>query len=222
MTMNAIKSYILTHDLKPGAPLPTEAVLCADLGVSRSSVREALRKLEALDIVSSHQGRGSFVGEMSMQPLVETLLLRSALESDGAKSLSEVVAIRRALDRGISVELVSAMKGSENPDLWTLVDRMRTKATEGRIYYEEDIAFHSGLLEYLDNDLIQQLVSAMWLIHQSVTPQLKSAGSAAMLATAQAHGDILAACEAGDIDAYRAAVDLHYAPLAALIERSDD
>ena len=38
-TINAIKDYILQAHLKPGDPLPTEARLCADLGVSRSSVR---------------------------------------------------------------------------------------------------------------------------------------------------------------------------------------
>ena len=37
--MDAIKSYILRHGLRPGDRLPTESALCADLGVSRSSVR---------------------------------------------------------------------------------------------------------------------------------------------------------------------------------------
>ncbi|PTK34592.1 FadR family transcriptional regulator, partial [Staphylococcus hominis] len=78
--MDAIKAYILKHQLTTGDPLPTEAKLCADLGVSRSSVREALRKLEALDIISVRQGRGSVVGQMSMQPLVETLVLKNALD----------------------------------------------------------------------------------------------------------------------------------------------
>ncbi|WP_353065385.1 FadR/GntR family transcriptional regulator [Arcanobacterium hippocoleae] len=57
--MNAVKSYILENGLKSGDPLPTEAKLCETLGVSRSSVREALRKLEALDIVTTRQGCGS-------------------------------------------------------------------------------------------------------------------------------------------------------------------
>ena len=57
--MDAIKSYILRHGLRPGDRLPTESALCADLGVSRSSVREALRKLQALDIVTVRVGSGS-------------------------------------------------------------------------------------------------------------------------------------------------------------------
>ena len=46
-----IKNYILTKGLHPGDALPTESQLCTDLGVSRSSVREAVRTLVALDIV---------------------------------------------------------------------------------------------------------------------------------------------------------------------------
>ena len=46
-----IKNYILAKGLQPGDALPTESQLCTDLGVSRSSVREAVRTLVALDIV---------------------------------------------------------------------------------------------------------------------------------------------------------------------------
>ena len=49
--INAIKDYILQAHLQPGDPLPTESQLCTDLGMSRSSVREAVRTLVALDIV---------------------------------------------------------------------------------------------------------------------------------------------------------------------------
>ena len=181
--MDAIKSYILRHGLHPGDRLPTESALCADLGVSRSSVREALRRLQALDIVTVRQGSGSYVGEMSMQPLVETLVLRAALdEINGAQSLHAIIDTRRALDLG------------------------------------QDIAFHSGLLAYVENELMHQLVAAMWLVHQSVTPQLAAASRQEMEDTAEAHAAILRACEAGDLEAYTAAVEAHYAPLLAIIE----
>ena len=83
--MDAIKSYMLRHGLHSGDRLPTESALCTDLGVSRSSVREALRRLEALDIVTVRQGSGSYVGNMSMQPLVETLILRASLDAAEAR-----------------------------------------------------------------------------------------------------------------------------------------
>ena len=217
--MDAIKSYILRHGLHPGDRLPTESALCADLGVSRSSVREALRRLQALDIVTVRQGSGSYVGEMSMQPLVETLVLRAALdEINGAQSLHAIIDTRRALDLGIAVPLTRAMKGTQNPHLWELVEAMTEYAHSGSTYLEPDIAFHSGLLAYINNELMQQLVAAMWLVHQSVTPQLAAASRQEMEDTAEAHAAILRACEAGDLEAYTAAVEAHYAPLLAIIE----
>ena len=221
-TMDAIKAYILQHGLRTGDRLPTEASLCADLGVSRSSVREALRKLEALDIVTVRQGSGSYVGAMSLQPLVETLVLRSALdEINGIQSLRSIIDTRRALDLGIAPGLLAAMKGNRDPRLWDLADAMRIKAQAGRTCPAEDIASHSALLEPLHNPLLSQLVSAMWLIHQTVTPSLHPADHEAMLLTARAHGDILRACEEGDLEGYAAAVEFHYAPLSKLISDSE-
>lgn len=222
MTMDAIKRYILAHELQTGDPLPTEAELCADLGVSRSSVREAMRKLDALDIVHSRRGSGSYVGAMSLDPLVETLILRSALDAgDGYKSLAEVVDIRKALDLGIGVDLVTAMRGTRNSELRRCVAEMREHADKGESYYEQDINFHLGLLSYLDNRILSQLTSAMWLIHRTVGPTLRQAGREASLLTAAAHDAILDACEKGDLDDYYAAVELHYSPLRDLLDRPD-
>ena len=217
--MDAIKSYILRHGLHPGDRLPTESALCANLGVSRSSVREALRKLQALDIVTVRQGSGSYVGDMSLQPLVETLVLRAALDDiNGVQSLHSIVETRHALDLGIALPLTRAMKGTSNPELWELVNTMTDHAHAGGSYFDQDIAFHSGLLAYLKNPLMHQLVAAMWLVHQSVTPQLAAASREEMEDTAEAHAAILRACEAGDAEAYAAAVDAHYEPLMAIIE----
>lgn len=222
-TMNALKSYILAKGLKTGDPLPTEAAFCETLGVSRSSVREALRKLEALDIVTVHQGRGSFVGEMSMQPLVETLVLRTALQhSSGDKSLSEVVALRRALDIGISREIVTAMKGTKNPEIWQLVNTMAEKAKMGESYLQEDIDFHSAMLKYLNNDLLQQLMSAMWLINQTIIPKIDQGSDQNLKTTAGAHRMMLEAAEAGDWEAYLKALEQHYAPIKQLIESNQE
>ena len=64
--MDAIKSYILRERLQPGDVLPTETQLCDTIGASRSSVREAVRKLEALNIVKVEHGKGTFVGSLSL------------------------------------------------------------------------------------------------------------------------------------------------------------
>lgn len=221
-TMDAIKAYIMNHGLKPGDPLPTEAALCADLGVSRSSVREALRQLEALDIVTVQQGRGSFVGDMSLDPLVQTLILRNALDSQsGKQSMRQVVATRRILDNGIAEDVLRHFKGTNNPELHDLVDAMIAKAKVGETYLDEDIAFHSQITAFAKDSLIHQLMSAMWLVHQAFIPYLDAPKEEQLLETAYAHRDMLLAAEAGDLEAYKTAVVAHYGPLSKLIDLDD-
>lgn len=215
---DAIKAYILRQGLEPGDPLPTEAKLCADLQVSRSSVREALRTLQALDIVVIKQGRGTFVGEMSLTPMVETLVLRSALgQKSNRTSLHEVVKVRRYLDLGLTQDIVAALSGTTNPDLRDLVTTMKVKAERGEKFMEEDIAFHNGLLETVGSELAQQFTASMWLVHMAVVPDLGPAKSDGQIKTATAHEQMLDAAESGDEDEYRQAIWDHYAHLEQLL-----
>ncbi|RIK12953.1 MAG: GntR family transcriptional regulator, partial [Acidobacteria bacterium] len=117
-TVDEIKDYIREHGLQPGDPLPTESELCEELGVSRSSVREAMRTLSSLDIVEVRHGHGSFVGGLSMSPLVSGLVFRGSLNRDGTfRTLREVVQVRIALDLGVAEELVATYRGTTNEHL---------------------------------------------------------------------------------------------------------
>lgn len=100
IAIDAIKSYIIQKN-SPGDPLPNEATLCEELSVSRSSVREAVRKLEALHIVKVIHGKGIFVGDLSLEPLVETLSFRTIVNQDAnLTKLRDVIQVRRILDLG--------------------------------------------------------------------------------------------------------------------------
>ncbi|MDO5722853.1 MAG: GntR family transcriptional regulator [Flaviflexus sp.] len=217
-TMEAIEQYILASNLRPGDPLPTEAELCADLGVSRSSVREALRKLQALDIVAVRQGRGTYVGELSMSPFVKTMVLRASMAADSIESLCEVVAVRQILELGIAAEVVADLGGQHHEDLHELVNRMIEKADAGKKFLEEDIAFHQRLVAGTGNALMEQLTGAMWMVHMAVVPQLPT-GEASLLATAHNHKKMLEAAESGDLEAYKAAIHDHYQPLLDILQQ---
>src|SRR5260221_10589345 len=68
-----IKEYIITHRLKSGDPLPTEMKLAEHLGVSRNSVREAVKALEAVGVLESRAGAGLFVSDFSFDPLLRNM-----------------------------------------------------------------------------------------------------------------------------------------------------
>lgn len=218
-TVRQIKDYILTAGLRPGDLMPTEAELCQQLGVSRSSVREAVRTLSTLDIVEVRHGRGTFVGQMRLDALVETLVFRGVLSSgDDVHALREVVEIRQALDGAMADRIAEAFRGTSNPDLESLVGEMVAKAERGEAFAQQDRAFHAQLLARIDNALVGQLVTAFWDVHTAVLPRLGIGLPDDLQQTARAHGDMLRAAEAGDVAAFRAAVTDHYAPLRRALE----
>lgn len=213
-TLDAVKSYILSNNLIQGDPLPTEAQLCKELGVSRTSIREALRKLEALDIVTRQQGKGTFVGGMSLKPMVESLILRSALtEGNVHTALHEVVFLRQSLDLGVADTLVEAIRGKKNDELHGLVEVMEAKAKKGETFLDEDIDFHETLLSALEVPLVGQLTRSLWLVHMATVPKLNTVSAEGLIQTAKAHADMITAAEQGDSAAYQKAVIAHYAPL---------
>lgn len=218
---DAIKEYLLEHRLHPGDPLPSESVLCDQLGVSRSSVREAIRTLSALDIVEVRHGTGTFVGNLSLDPLVNGLTFRGLLSpGEDHEALREVVEIRTALDLGVAEPLVAIMRGTQNPELQHLVDQMITLSQRGEAFTDQDRAFHANLLSRLPNRLLGQMVEALWEVHTRVLPRLRVPTPTDILETAAAHGDMLQAAERGDLAGYRAAVTRHYQPLLRVLDKS--
>ncbi|QKD80678.1 MULTISPECIES: FadR/GntR family transcriptional regulator [Actinomyces] len=212
--MSAIKDYILSHHLRPGDPLPTESKLCADLGVSRSSVREAVRTLVALDIVEVRHGQGMFVGQVSMRPMVESLVFRGLLApGDDYASLRDVVDVRMTLDSALADDVVKAWKGRPDPVLDGYIDDMEELAAEGKTFSEQDQAFHARLLEPLANHLWAHLIDAFWAVHTLTVPLMDAPAAEDIITTAKAHREMLEAARRGDVEAYREATHKHYAPL---------
>ncbi len=217
----AIKDLILAEGLQPGDPMPTETALCDRLGISRSSVREAIRTLASLDIVEVRHGHGTFVGGLSLAPLVNGLIFRARSDAhEDLRTLREVLEVRIALDLAMAERLVAEYTGTEDDSLASLVQAMSEKAAVGELFIDEDRAFHHLLLEKVDNTLISELVGAFWTIHTDLQPHLGVAPGTDIVETARAHGQMLEAVQAGDADAYREAVLAHYRPLQRAVDRT--
>lgn len=216
-----IKALILRRGLKPGDPIPIEAELCLEIGVSRSSLREAIRELATLDIVEVRHGSGTVVGQMRLKPLVETLVFRGVLQpGDDLTALREVVELRLAFDLSLAERVVAGHAGQTRPLLQELVARMRADADAGRGFLEDDRRFHIELLGPVENRLAEQLVEAFWEIHTAVLPRLGLALPDDIQLTARAHGDMLDAALAGDVAGYRRATIEHYGPLLRMLNSS--
>lgn len=164
-----LRRRILNGEYPPGRALMTE-VLSDEIGVSRTPVRDALRKLEADGLVSIRARLGASVKKMDVKEFREMCDLRLALESHAAglaavnHSPADLREIEFALDamRGLTERMISAD---------------REEALIGELV-REDVRFHIAIMTAAKNDLMKKEILRLHLINRVVSgPSSAPAGS---------------------------------------------
>lgn len=168
-----LMALILDRGLQPGDVLPTEPELIEHLGVSRNSVREALKALQALDIVEIRHGYGTYVGRFSLDPLTNGLTFRT-LQGIGRdiRAIGEILEVREALEDGLIRRVAATIPDDDLADLDRLVTAMTDRAQAGETFPDEDREFHEILYRSLHNQLVSQLLQAFWTVFHRVNSEL--------------------------------------------------
>lgn len=210
-TQDRVKQYILSHGLRAGAALPAESELARVLGVSRPSLREAIRVLQTLGVIESRHGRGTFVGRFSLAPLVDGLSFSIQVidEKAAVKCVREMLEIREILERDLISRVAATISEETVQELQILVDRMEARTALGEEFSSEDRLFHKMLYLHLGNPLSVQLAHAFWNIFDRLREELPGVVSE-LGSIVQHHQRIVDALNKRDPKAAADAMDAHF------------
>jgi GntR family transcriptional repressor for pyruvate dehydrogenase complex len=160
--MAQIEERILDGRLKAGDHLPSERDLALQLGVSRPSLRESLRVLEALGVVDIRRGGGTDGGAVLVGTpgpgFVNLLKLQLAL---GHFSWNDVLETRVALESWSCLEAAYRSTEEDHADLASILDRMDDPAIEAIEFNRLDAAFHLRIAESTGNALTAHLMGSL-------------------------------------------------------------
>lgn len=157
-----VAERIMDGRLEVGDRLPSERELVSALRVSRTSVREALRILEALGIVKAGTGSGhdagSIICDQPTDAFATLLTLHMALTRF---HLSDLVETRIQLERGASARAASTARPEDVERLRELVADMQRPAIKHATFHELDTEFHVTIASISGNVLTADLMQAL-------------------------------------------------------------
>ncbi|MDX2939802.1 FadR/GntR family transcriptional regulator [Streptomyces ipomoeae] len=193
--MDKIKAMIVAGELAPGSRLPKEEILARQLGLSRNSLREAVRALTAMRILVSRQGDGTYVSSLEPHLLLETLSFAADV-SQGRAAL-QLLQIRRLLEPQATGLAAAVLQPHDLQELRDILDRCRSADTV-EDFVAHDIAFHLRIVEAVGNPVLSMLLQVLSTRTQRVRIVRGSRTRDALDSAHQDHEEILRALQARD------------------------
>jgi GntR family transcriptional repressor for pyruvate dehydrogenase complex len=198
-------------DFKPGEQLPSERELGEAFGVSRVSVREAIRALEAIGLVEVFQGRGCFVSRGPVERYPRTLLSWLQLHRT---EVMELLKVRAALDSLAAAEACANGSEEQFERMRELSAKFAAAAERDPAPLEElvehDVALHLTIADASGSALLQELLGNL-NDHLTESRLLTFALPGRLDESIRGHAAIIDAITARDPVAARAAADQHMA-----------
>lgn len=197
-----LRSAIFSGELAAGAPI-IEAEIAANLGASRTPVREALRRLESEGMLEPRGARGSIVRELKSDEVECIFEIREALEA---------LAARRAARR---------MTAKDARGLESLIAQMRAHAADAGEMERLDTEFHDRILALADGVRLKRMLGDL---RADILPWrfIALATLARRTATADEHSAMLAAMRDRNEDAIALATIAHIHNTKAAVLATDD
>jgi len=211
-----IAQLIASGEFPAGARLPAERELAVSLGVSRTSVREAIISLEMSGLVEVRVGTGIFV------TAPHTADTRSGV--DGGPGPFELLDARRLIEGEIAALAAKAGKPDDIAELRHSVDRMEQQVDDFAAREAADREFHLRIAKATGNSSLELVVEGLWNQRAELWGRLQQHFHTHDLAlqTIRDHAAIAKAIAARDADGARAAMHRHISRVAREFQRGVD
>ena len=194
----------ITQELKPGDLLPPERELVRMLGVSRSSVRDAIRTLELMGLLEPRQGIGTVVCSPAASP--NNPLASALLEK--RRMVADLLDVRKMIEPPLARRAALQVSRDEIADMEDILLRQEASVHRGGLGIDEDSEFHYAIALASDNSAVLKVVDVLMdLLREMRERSLQVEGRQEK--SLAGHSRILSALKRGDAAAAEASMRRH-------------
>jgi DNA-binding FadR family transcriptional regulator len=214
---------IVTGELSPGDALPPEGLLSVQFGVSRTVIRESVKRVEEKGLLTVAQGRGTSVNPPALWNVLDPVVLSALVDHDDSLGvLDELSVVRASLEASMAAAAAERQTPERAAQLREAYDDTVRHTSDLHAYNEADAAFHYMIMEQSGNRLASNITRILFArARESARFTRTPQGEIVPQETIDEHRAILEAIVAGDPQLAAAAMNEHIA-LAWARRRPDD
>jgi len=207
-----LQQWIL-DEMHPGDKLPPEWQLGKLFGVGRSSVRDAVRRLQAMGLVEPHQGQGTVVCETSDHSIVSPL---ASILVRKRKLVAELLDVRKIIEPAIAARAAHNASPEQIVEMESILRRQYEKEKRSETAIEEDSDFHYCLALAANNSVLLRVLEVLTdLLQKSREDPLQVRGRAS--SSLSGHRDIVSAIRRKDAAEAEVAMRRHLDQIEAIV-----
>ncbi len=205
---------LILKKLQPGDKLPSERELVETLGVSRSSIRDAIRSLELMGMVEPRQGAGTIVREMSSESLANPLA--NALRRK-EELIGELLDFRKMIEPQLAARAAAHVSPSQISEMEQILKRQEAKLLAEETTIVEDSEFHYTIALAAGNSVVLKVLDTLMdLLRDSRQRSLQVEGRPQK--SLAAHRRILVAIKRRDATAAETAMRQHIENVRKIVD----
>ncbi len=154
---------IVTGEFQPGDLLPPEGPLAERFGVSRTVIRESVKRLQEKGLVVVGQGRGTQVLDQTSWRMLDAQVLSALVEDDVSSGiLSDLSAVRASLEAMMAGAVARRHTDAQLAGLRDILASMRDLMSDETAFYQADVDFHFALMQASGNRLAHNITRALY------------------------------------------------------------